>query len=68
MTPSLGPGDYLVVEDGNVNSHPVLPGFGPGPSEAVSEFLAAHPEFIADASREKFLMTFNPGGFLRRVR
>ena len=46
----------------------MLPDFGPGPAEAVSEFLAAHPEFVVDASREKFLMTFNPGGFLKRIR
>ena len=42
----------------------------PGPAEAVAEFLA-EPEgscFEVDRSREKFLMTFAPGGLLRRVR
>jgi cephalosporin hydroxylase len=62
------PGGYLVVEDSNVNGNPVLPDFGPGPAEALEEFLAGHPEFEADRSREKFLMTFNPGGYLRRIR
>lgn len=67
FAPCVSPGSYLVVEDSNVNGHPVLPEFGPGPSEAVAEFLAGHPEFVADVSREKFLMTFNPGGYLKRV-
>ena len=66
--PRVSAGSYLIVEDTNVNGHPVLPDFGPGPYEAVDEFLASHPEFEADASREKFLMTFNPRGFLKRVR
>jgi len=68
FAPRVPVGDYLVVEDSNVNGHPVLPEFGPGPGEAIEEFLAGHPEFEADRSREKFLMTFNPGGYLRRIR
>jgi cephalosporin hydroxylase len=64
--PLLAPGDYLIVEDTNINGHPVLPAFGPGPHEAVEEFLQAHPEFERDEAREKFLLTFNPGGYLRR--
>jgi cephalosporin hydroxylase len=34
--------------------------------EAVEEFVAADDRFEVDRSREKFLLTFNPGGFLRR--
>jgi cephalosporin hydroxylase len=62
------PGSYLVVEDGIVNGHPVEPHFGPGPTEALRPFLAAHPEFVPDPACERFGMTFNPGGWLRRVR
>jgi cephalosporin hydroxylase len=60
------PGSYLVVEDTHLNGHPVSPGFGPGPMEAVEEFLRSHSEFRIDRDCEKFLMTFNPRGFLQR--
>jgi len=62
------PGSYLVVQDTNINGHPVYPGFGPGPHEAVQEFLRTHDNFIVDRSREKFLLTFYPGGWLKRVK
>ena len=58
---------YLIVEDTNVNGHPTYPEFGPGPMEAVARFLAESPEFEVDRRCERFLMTLNPGGFLRRV-
>jgi cephalosporin hydroxylase len=60
-------GQYLIVEDTNLNGRPVLPEYGPGPHEAVQEFLAEDRRFEVDRSREKFMMTFNPGGFLKRV-
>ena len=61
---------YLVVEDSNLNGHPVYSGFGqgPGPMEALEEFLPKHPEFIIDKSKEKFLMSFNPNGYLKRIK
>lgn len=61
-------GCYLVVEDTNINGHPVLPDHGPGPMEAVEGFLPNAPEFEVDRSRERFLLTHNPGGYLRRTR
>lgn len=60
------PGCYLVVEDGNVNGHPVYREHGPGPTEALRAFLAEDGRFEPDPRRERFLMTFNPGGWLRR--
>jgi cephalosporin hydroxylase len=63
----VSPGQYLIVEDTNINGRPVRPDFGPGPAEAVWDFLAETDAFEIDREREKFLMTFNPGGFLRKV-
>jgi cephalosporin hydroxylase len=60
-------GDYLIVEDTNVNGHPVLPEHGPGPAEAVREFLRDNSHYTVDQSRERLLITANPSGFLRRV-
>jgi cephalosporin hydroxylase len=60
-------GSYLVVEDTNVNGHPIRPDFGPGPMEAVEDFLKSHEEFSVDRTREKFFLTFNPKGYLRKT-
>lgn len=60
-------GSYMVVEDTNLNGHPVLPEHGPGPYEAVQEFVAEDPDFVIDRSREKFLLSYFPSGYLQRV-
>lgn len=61
-------GCYLIVEDSNVNGRPVRPDFGPGPGEAVDSFLATTDDFVVDRDRERFLVSLNPGGYLRRVK
>lgn len=61
------PGSYLVVEDTNLAGHPVKSYLHAGPYEAVREFLATDSRFAIDRSREKFFLTFNPNGFLRRA-
>ena len=66
--PLVAPGGYVIVQDGNVNGHPVVPEFGPGPYEAAEAFLAADDRFIADRSRERFLFTMHPKGYLKRVK
>ncbi len=55
---------YLIVEDTNINGHPVGKDFGPGPYEAVEDFLKSNEQFKIDTEQEKFLLTFNPNGFL----
>jgi cephalosporin hydroxylase len=67
-SPLVSPGSYLIVEDTHFNGHPIIPRHGPGPMEAVLEFLGGHPEFQPDRGREKFGMTFNPSGYLKRVK
>jgi cephalosporin hydroxylase len=66
-SPFVTKDSYLIVEDTNVNGRPVFPGFGPGPGEAVDDFLRTHPSFVRDASRERFFLTFNPGGYLKKI-
>jgi cephalosporin hydroxylase len=61
------PGSFLIVEDTNLNGHPVYPEFGPGPWEALDTFLLENDAFEIDESKHKFLMTWNPRGYLRRV-
>jgi cephalosporin hydroxylase len=60
-------GSYLIVEDTNVNGHPVFQLHGAGPMEAVEKFLQETKEFSADREREKFFITFNPKGYLKKV-
>jgi cephalosporin hydroxylase len=66
-SPYVLPTYYLVVEDSNVSGNPVFdPRFDCGPMEAIDAFLAAGANFTPDSRREKFLLSFNPRGFLRR--
>lgn len=60
-------GSYLIVEDTIVNGHPVRPEFGPGPMESVEEFLKTNSHFVIDKNREKFFMTQNLNGYLKKV-
>jgi cephalosporin hydroxylase len=60
-------GGYLIVEDTNINGHPVYPDYGPGPMEAVIEFLQKYRNFYIDQNCHKFLTTFNPNGYLKKL-
>ncbi|MDV3136645.1 rhamnosyl O-methyltransferase [Mycobacterium sp. 29Ha] len=68
LRPLLKSGDYLLVEDSNINGHPVLPGFGPGPFEAIQAYEAEYPnDYEHDRAREnKFGWTMATNGFLIR--
>ncbi|MFA5114048.1 MAG: CmcI family methyltransferase [Candidatus Margulisiibacteriota bacterium] len=68
LRPVTRAGDYLVVEDGNINGHPVLPDFGPGPLEAIRVYFGKYPgDYEHDSAAEKkFGFTFAPEGFLVR--
>ena len=59
-------GCYLIVEDSNIGQ--IRKDLLPGPLEAIEAFLARTDEFEIDRGREKFLITHNPSGYLRRVR
>ncbi len=65
--PLVSASSYLIVQDSNVNGHPARPDFGPGPYEAIEEFLASNHEFEVDGVRERLLFTMHPRGYLKRV-
>lgn len=52
------PGSYMIVEDGIVA----------GPTIAIDSFLKQDDRFIAELAWEKFLFTFNPKGYLKRIK
>jgi cephalosporin hydroxylase len=66
-SPMVGVGSYVIVQDTIVNGHPIWPDFGPGPYEAVEEFLASDDHFEPDHKRERLLTTFCRNGFLKRI-
>ena len=59
-------GCYVIVEDSNIGQ--IRKDLLPGPLEAIESFVARTDEFEIDRAREKFLITQNPSGYLRRVR
>ena len=68
--PLVTNGSYYIVEDGIVDLFHFGDGLGfkdPCPLAAVEEFLATHSEFIVDKEKERYMLTYNPNGFLKRV-
>jgi cephalosporin hydroxylase len=50
------------------SGHPLPTDYeGGGPMEAVRDFLRKHKNFSPDRTREKFLLTFFPQGYLKRL-
>lgn len=59
-------GSYVIVQDTGL-WRPFSTNIS-GAASAVADFLASTDEFESDTSRERFILTNNPTGFLRRVR
>jgi cephalosporin hydroxylase len=69
--PLVNVGSYIIVQDSNVNGHPVLPNFAGGqggPWEAVEQSLKSNDNFEIDKTRERLLLTFVPNGYLKRIK
>lgn len=66
-SPLVTMGSYFVVED-SIIWHGVPGGAGDGPYEAIELFLKETDSFVPDRNRESFMLTWNPKGFLRRVK
>ena len=59
---------YMIVEDTHLGGNPILHNWGDGPMDSVKEFVKRYDTFEIDRSKEKFMLTFNPKGYLRRIR
>ncbi len=57
---------YFIVEDG-ICHHGLNIGPKPGPYEAVETFLKENTSFQPDTTKENFVITWNPGGYLKKV-
>ena len=62
-------GSYLVVEDTVIDAfdrpgHRFKDG---GPAKALGPWLTTHPGFEVDSSRDKFMLSMNPGGWVRKL-
>ena len=65
--PLISEGSYFIAEDGIVDVMEWKE-YTPGPLVAAQRFLSETDDFVLDRSREKFLLTYAPGGFLKRIR
>jgi cephalosporin hydroxylase len=55
------PGSWFVIEDLNWPSRPN------STQEAVAEFLRTHRNFVVDESKDKYLLSVAPNGWLKRI-
>jgi cephalosporin hydroxylase len=63
-------GCYLVVEDTNMDAEIFVPGAlkDGGPAAAIKAFQPTNHGFEVDHTRERDGFSFQPGGYLRRIR
>ena len=67
-SPRVPVGWHIVVEDSHAGGNPVSTRVARGPRPAIKRFLAENDAFEVDESMHKFFLTFNPRGYLKRVR
>jgi cephalosporin hydroxylase len=58
---------YFIVED-SICYHGLDIGPNPGPYEAIEAFTNENTDFSIDRTKESFLITWNPKGYLRRIK
>jgi cephalosporin hydroxylase len=69
--PLVSPGSYIVAFDGVMEILADAPDGKPGwatdnPAAAIRDFLEAHSEFVPDPYYNRLMVTYCPGGFLRK--
>ena len=65
--PLVTKGSYLIVED-TCTGRTVQKKHGPGPGDALDEWLPKQKRFVIDRDCEKYHLTFCSGGYLKCVR
>jgi len=61
-------GSYMIVEDSDLNGHPIEPNYGRGPYEAIETFMKDNKEFIFDKEREnKYVIVCAINGYLKKL-
>jgi len=65
-SPLITPGLYFIIEDG-ICKEDYINGPKPGPIEAIHQFLKTNSDFTIDKKMEKFIFTYNPDGFLKKL-
>lgn len=63
-------GSYLIIEDSFLDLFRAGDGVGvmhDGPLKAIEEFIRTHPDFQVDQDCERYLLTYNPKGYLKRI-
>jgi cephalosporin hydroxylase len=70
LGPLVTPGSYMIVQDTVFNGHPIhQQSFaGGGPWAAVEEFMKTSTDFEIDKTRERYVITSNPSGYLKKIR
>ena len=65
-SPLIRVGDYFIVED-SINYEGVFPNQDFGVANAILDFVA-QGNFVPDRSKEPYVITWNPNGFLKRIK
>jgi cephalosporin hydroxylase/GT2 family glycosyltransferase len=65
--PMVPVGSHVIVENTVVKGRAVDLATGRGAYDAVEAILSRHGEFVSDPGGERYTLTFNRGGYLKRI-
>jgi cephalosporin hydroxylase len=65
--PMVPVGGHVIVENTVVKGRAVDSATGRGAYEAVEMILSRHGDFVSDPAGERYTLTFNRGGYLKRI-